>query len=390
MFGDWVIKLTFDKKKYALKHGIIYSTIIAIILITPLFIYVQLMININEAKSKLELKKRAYEILYKIDQYKPAEEEYFNFPRFSSFQAGLYDDNFKAVFTLIDEIPIAMDSGFYKHQKQRFYVLNLPNHKYFGAKYLVVQKEINNYEIYQMALFSVLLILSLLFILSYYIFRNFALPFEKINRQLDNFMKDSMHEINTPLSIINVNVDLYARKHGQNKYLRRIKAAAKTLSNIYDDMDYLIKQEIVNYPLAQIDLSRFLTERIDYFQEVAILREVSISADIEPEITLLFNKTKLQRIIDNTLSNAIKYSYEKGTIEVSLKYVNKDIVMVVEDFGVGIENPDKIFERYYRENLDKGGFGIGLNIVKKIIDEHEVTLKIESTVKKGSRFIYKF
>lgn len=382
--------MTFDKKKYALKHGVIYSAIIAAILITPLFIYVQLMININEAKSNLELKKRAFEVLYKIDQYKPSQEEYFNFPRFSSFQAGLYDDNFKPVFTLIEEIPIAMNSGYYSYENQRFYVLTLPHKKYFGAKYLVVQKEMNNYEIYQMALLIVLLILAILFVLSYYIFKNFALPFEKINKQLDNFMKDSMHEINTPLSIINVNVDLYIRKHGVNKHLRRIKAAAKTLSNIYDDMDYLIKQDIVDYPITEINFDHFLIERIDYFQEVAILRDITIISEIEEQINIEFNKTKLQRIIDNTISNAIKYSYENGKIEISLHKVDEAIVMTIKDYGVGIENPDKIFKRYYRENLDKGGFGIGLNIVKKIIDAHNVTLQIESTLKKGSSFIYKF
>lgn len=348
------------------------------------------MININEAKNNLELKKKAYDVLYKIDKFKPAEDEYFNFPRFSSFKAGLYNENFTPIFSLIDSIPIAMENGFYEHQLQRFYVLRLPDKKYFGASYLVVVNEINNYEIYQMALLIGLAILVLLFVLSYYIFRNFAVPFEKVNTQLDNFMKDSMHEINTPLSIINVNVDLYSRTHGSNKHLRRIKAAAKTLSTIYNDMDYLIKQDIIDHPESEIHFSAFLTERIDYFQEVALLREIVIESRIQEELTIVFNRTKLQRIIDNTISNAIKYSYENALIEISLEQKANTIVLKVRDYGVGIAKPEKIFERYYRENLDKGGFGIGLNIVKKIVDEHGIDLQIVSKVKKGTTFIYTF
>jgi signal transduction histidine kinase len=64
--------------------------------------------------------------------------------------------------------------------------------------------------------------------------------------------------------------------------------------------------------------------------------------------------------------------------------------MIFKDEGVGIEEPEKIFERYYRENQEKGGFGIGLNIVKNIIDEAGITLDITSQPKKGSTFTYTF
>jgi signal transduction histidine kinase len=103
-----------------------------------------------------------------------------------------------------------------------------------------------------------------------------------------------------------------------------------------------------------------------------------------------FNKTKLQRVIDNTLSNAIKYSYEKSSIDISLIKKDNFIEFEVKDYGVGIEKPNKIFERYYRENLDKGGFGIGLNIVKKIIDEEDIKLIIKSELKQGTSFKYIF
>jgi signal transduction histidine kinase len=382
--------LILDKKRYALKYSVIYGTIIAIILIAPLFVYIQIMVNINEAKIDLELKKKAHEVINQIDRYKPLEDEYFHFPRFNSFEAGLYTENFKPIFTLIDDIPLAMNHGYYSYDDKRFYVIEFSDKKYFDATYLVVKKDINNYEIYQVALLIVLSILIMLFILSYFIFKNFALPFEKINQKLDNFIKDSIHEINTPLSIININIDMFALKHGENRYLTRIKAASKTLATIYNDMDYLIKQDRASFEKESLDMSSFIMERVDYFRDIAKLKELEIQTDIEDDITLYFNKTKLQRIVDNTLSNAVKYSYEKNYIDVTLEYKNNSIVFIVRDYGVGIEKSDKVFERYYRENLNKGGFGIGLNIVKQIIDENSIELEIISKPKKGSSFIYIF
>ncbi len=351
----------------------------------------QLVTSINEAKNELALKNLSYEIIAKMDNYKPSVEgAYFDFPRFNESRAGLYDENFHPIFSLIDDVPLIMTKGYYEYENRRFYVQPLPKKRYFGADYLIVESDSKNYEIYQTGLLIGLLILVILFFISYFIFKQFALPFEKVNQQLDSFMKDSMHEINTPLSIINVNIDLFTRKNGESKYLTRIKAASKTLSNIYNDMDYLIKQDSIEYPKESIDFSKFLVDRIDYFQVVASLRAIMIEAEIEKDIVIYFNKTKLQRIIDNTLSNAIKYSYDNTSIQVKLHYHDKLIELAVTDYGVGIEKPEKIFERYYREDLDKGGFGIGLNIVKKIIDENNVTLDIVSSPKQGSTFTYIF
>jgi signal transduction histidine kinase len=382
--------LTLDKQQYALKYGLLYSAIIAVVLIVPFFVYISLMININETKSKIEMKKKSYEILQKMQAYQGTDEDYFTFPRYNRYRGGLFDTNLRPIFSLLKDLPLSFEPGYHEDQQRRYYVLPLPDGRYFGAKYLILEGEINNYEIYRMALLVALSILVLLFILSYFVFKNFALPFEKVNRQLDNFIKDSMHEINTPLSIINVNIDMFAHKFGENKYLTRIKAASKTLATIYNDMDYLIKQDRFGFEKESLDMSAFIEERVAYFQDVASLRQIEIKTDIEKDITLYFNATQLQRIVDNTLSNAIKYSRERSQVYVNLHLHKKRILFCVEDFGEGIEKPWKIFERYYRENLNKGGFGIGLNIVKRIIDEHDVTLEIVSEPGKGSAFCYSF
>ena len=211
-----------------------------------------------------------------------------------------------------------------------------------------------------------------------------------MNNQLDNFIKDSMHEINTPLSIINLNSDLFANKFGENKYLTRIKSASKTLATIYDDMDYLIKQGRVQHKRQNINISEFIQNRVDYFKEISNLKNIEIITKIDADICYPFSKTKLQRIVDNTLSNAIKYSHDNANIEISFYEKDAQYIFKVQDYGMGIEKIDKIFSRYYRENESKGGFGIGLNIVKDIIDEEKILLEIHSEVDKGALFKYTF
>jgi len=137
-------------------------------------------------------------------------------------------------------------------------------------------------------------------------------------------------------------------------------------------------------------MSEFIQNRVDYFQEIANLKNIEIITQIEPNIHYKFSKTKLQRIVDNTISNSIKYSNDNSKIEIKLYKRDKHIIFEVQDYGVGIANIDKIFSRYYRENETKGGFGIGLNIVKEIIDKEGIELDIQSVVNEGTLFSYIF
>ena len=324
-----------------------------------------------------------------MDSYKN-EDKVYHFPRYKEYQTALYTRQYDEVFSTLDFEPTSFSEGFYNQGNHYYLIYSLPDKHYFGSKYLFVSTTHTANDIYFFALAIILAILIMLFIFSLLLLKNFSAPFEAMNRQLDNFIKDSMHEINTPLSIINLNVDLFANKHGENKYLQRIKSASKTLATIYDDMDFLVKQGRVKHKIQEIKMCEFIQARVDYFHDVANLKGIKISTDITLGISYPFSKIKLQRIIDNTISNAIKYSYDGGNIDIRLYIRDKNIYFEVQDYGMGIADIKKIFSRYYREDEAKGGFGIGLNIVKDIIDEEGITLKIESKVKEGSLFCYVF
>jgi two-component system, OmpR family, sensor kinase len=120
------------------------------------------------------------------------------------------------------------------------------------------------------------------------------------------------------------------------------------------------------------------------------MKNIIIESNIEQDIYILINPKQLQRVVDNNISNAIKYSYEENKIEVHFYIKDGVCSLSFKGYGVGIEKVNKIFTRYYREDVSKGGFGIGLNIVKSIIDSYEIQLNIESKINQGSTFKYDF
>lgn len=364
--------------------------LVAVLLLVPTYLYVTYMKYVYEIQYEFKLKRQSHLIIRTMEEFDPKEKHSFDYPRFRSFQSGLYDLHFKPIFTLIQSEVGIQKTGYHIQDGYASLVVALPERRYFDASYLIVGGEISYARIYQDVVIILLSITALIFVLSLYFLDRFALPFQRINQRLDQFIKDSMHEINTPLSIINVNIDLYHRSNPSNKYLQRIKAATKTLATLYNDMDYLIKNERLAFEYERIDLSRYLQERIDYFAEVAALKNITIEPNIDEGVEILFNPTQLQRIIDNNISNAIKYSREEGKIDLFLLDMDGRCVMSFKDYGVGIEDVNRIFERYYRENRDKGGFGIGLNIVKSIIDKAGIELHIDSIYGKGSTFSYTF
>ena len=201
---------------------------------------------------------------------------------------------------------------------------------------------------------------------------------ENLLKAQDKFIKNAIHEINTPLSIILANIELYNLKYKKNKYLTKIEAGIKIIHNIYNDLSYLVKKDRVVYTPKEINFSKFLKERVSFFTDVAMGNSLEFEADIEDDIYLYFNETQLQRISDNNISNAIKYSFENSKIYIKLYKEKDNIIFEIENRGENIKDNDKLFERFYREDDARGGFGLGLNIVKEICDKTGVKIEIYS------------
>lgn len=212
---------------------------------------------------------------------------------------------------------------------------------------------------------------------------------QELLEKQDRFVKNAIHEINTPLSIILMNIDLYNLKFDKNPYLLKIEAAVKVLDNIYEDLAYVVKKDRVVYEKHMVNFSHFLQDRVAYFEDVAEGNRLTIQCEIEEDVFIFFNEIELQRICDNNLSNAIKYSFEGKSLHVRLFEEKDAIVFEVQNSGEKIFHPDKLFDRYYREDKARGGFGLGLNIVKEICDTHYVIIDVLSN-DECTTFCYRF
>jgi PAS domain S-box-containing protein len=215
---------------------------------------------------------------------------------------------------------------------------------------------------------------------------------EQLLSEQDSFIKNAMHELNTPVAVINMYLEVLSRDFSsdtQKKYMQRIYSATKTLSTIYDDFNFIVNKDRAVYKKEMIDYKAFVKERIEYFDDIAKSNYIEIRSYLS-DASMMFNMTQLHRIVDNTISNAIKYSEEESHIEVMVKETDHAVIFRVVDHGIGIKDAHKVFDRYYREKHHKGGFGIGLTIVKSICDENGVKIDVNSISHKGTTFTYSF
>ena len=194
----------------------------------------------------------------------------------------------------------------------------------------------------------------------------------------DKFIKKSIHEVNTPLSIILSNIDLLKMKNISNQNIVNIESGSKIIHNIFNDLSYMVKKDRIVYPQEKINLSRFLKHRIEFFNEVANASGMVFITNIDTGQWINFNEVKLQRVIDNNISNAIKYSFPDSPIFIKLLKNEDKVVLSVKTYSEQIKDKEQIFGSFYRESDTKGGFGIGLNIVKEICDENSVKINLDS------------
>jgi len=213
---------------------------------------------------------------------------------------------------------------------------------------------------------------------------------ENILQNQKTFLNHTVHETNTPLAVIMSNIELFEMENGKNEYMSNIEVAMKNLVSMYDDLSFLVKKDYINYTIENIDFVDFIRSRVDFFETIANQKNCKFIIDInQSEIFLMFKKDKLQRIIDNNLSNAIKYSYENKNIFISILQIENGVQFKISSHSNVIQNPEKIFKEYYREELSKDGFGLGLNLVKRICEEENVIVDLQSSEEKTT-FTYTF
>ena len=221
--------------------------------------------------------------------------------------------------------------------------------------------------------FMWLFVIALLSIL----FSLYALyPLRKSLLLTREFVKDILHDFNTPISTMRLNRSLLQKEIGENKKLDRVERSIQKILFLQENLrDYL---DFSKSKKETINLLEFISEQVNLFTNS--YPNLNYHIEIKKDTFLKSDKKSLTRIIDNLLSNASKYNRTNGKVFIGFDETQKSLK--IEDTGEGIQNPKRVFERFYKEH--ERGIGIGLHIVKKLCKELNIQIKIESKVGKGT------
>ena len=215
-------------------------------------------------------------------------------------------------------------------------------------------------------------------ILGYYLGRLFVAPMRESIEMMNDFIQDTTHELNTPISTILTNLELIETLHKCNakEEMQRIEIASKTLSRIYDDLTYLKLNQDYHRDIRPMDISGLLRERIRYFSAAIEAKKIALQKHIEADVTIKIDRDDAIRLIDNLISNAIKYNKTDGILEIHLDQEE----LKIKDSGIGIAKKElaTIYERFKRANKSEGGFGIGLNIVYQVVQTYGYLITVDS------------
>ncbi len=255
-------------------------------------------------------------------------------------------------------------------------IFPLPQSKKYDIKLSYPKKDyeadiqrIKRDKLTQFALLTlVLTLLSLLFTL--YTLKPLRVAL-KLN---DEFVKDILHDFNTPITSILLNINMFKEEHKENIFVKNISHSIDSLLLLQNNLkSFLTNSQKRN---TTVNLYTLMSERVDFFRNIYpnILFELEgvKGAKIETD------RDSLVRIVDNLLDNAAKYNKRGG--EVTATIDKKGIT--IKDSGKGIKNPKAVFERYYKEQ--SRGIGLGLHIVKKLCDELDIGIYIESRIGVGT------
>ena len=230
-------------------------------------------------------------------------------------------------------------------------------------------------------------------------------PLRRVEEMRADFVANASHELRTPLAALSGFIDTLQGpakddERARERFLGIMHAQATRMARLIDDLLSLSRVELSAHvhPDAQVDLVPIIRQVVDGLEPLAGEREVRIEIDLPAEpVVIAGDREELLRLFENLIENALKYGASGGRVEVSLTQATSpdgtaEVRVIVRDFGPGIapEHLPRLTERFYRVDVGdsraQGGTGLGLSLVKHILNRHRGRLLIESTLKNGAAF----
>ena len=223
-------------------------------------------------------------------------------------------------------------------------------------------------------------------------------PIKEMVDDQQRFISDASHELRTPLTSLRTEIEVGLRN--KNLTLREATSLIKSnleevinLQNLSDNLLSLTQLENgLQKHKEKLDLSLVLSQALKKIEVLQKKKGIIITKQLKP-VFILGVFDRVVEVFTILFDNAIKYSYEKSTVEINMKQTKKEVIVTVTNRGEPIDKADvpHLFERFYRGNKSRskekiGGYGLGLSIAKQIIDTHEGSIRVRSDKKKGTTF----
>ncbi|WP_228277020.1 sensor histidine kinase [Aliarcobacter butzleri] len=382
------IDLTKSETRTLLGFSLLYSFLVLVILCVMFFLYYQFQKDLMLQEKRQILQTYSNSLISNLKELHINIDKDNVYPRDEKYKSAIYDSDKKKIFSTLQSQTVKLDDVIYlKNDKIHF--IKEPESYYLGSKYVIV--EIPDDHIwfenikYKMIIGFLLAFLFMIFV-GYFISKLFLKPMRDALHLLDRFIKDTTHELNTPVTAIITNIETIDKSLLDDKTLRkinRIEIGAKTISNIYEDLTFVTLNNQIISNNENINLSNILRQRVDFFLSIANMKKIRFETNIKDNVFIFCDVKKISKLIDNLLSNAIKYNKNSGFIKVILAKNS----MIIEDSGKGMssENLENLFDRYQRFDKSVGGFGIGLNIVSLIAKEYDFKIDVTSQLGVGTK-----
>ncbi|WP_041962731.1 sensor histidine kinase [Sulfurospirillum cavolei] len=385
---NWDTNLRSREKKTLWSFLFLYAFLVLISLFFVAFLYYDLQRELFLQHQKEALSNLTNEQINRLKTLHVTFDKERLYPRDERFNSAIYDSGLHEIFSTLRSQNVNLYDDIYIKEHKIYFIKELESY-YLGARYIaleVPEPEHWDKKIYRTLFLYGGIIFALTVLIGYFLLKLLLRPMRDAISLLDRFIKDTTHELNTPVNTILSNIEMIDPEQldpALLKKINRITIASKTISNLYDDLTYLILSHRLSSHDETVDLKLLLEERLEYFSLLCESKKIRVGTCLEENVVISIDRKKITKLLDNILSNAVKYNNIGGMIDVELR----DKLIRISDSGRGMDasKTKHAFERYVRFDRSVGGFGIGLSIVAAIAKEYGFRVDIESKRNEGTK-----
>jgi len=233
-----------------------------------------------------------------------------------------------------------------------------------------------------------IVVLSLVILSAVFISKLAVDPLRAYVENLQELSKETLHELNLPISTITTNTQMLQKNLQDEKNIKRvarITSACDMLQERYNELDYLIKMQTKQEIKEHFYLDELVQNRVEFLQKIYPHMDFRLALSKQ---ALYLDKIGLTKVIDNLIDNGVKYSHNSKNIDILIENNS----LLIRDYGIGMDEVEllAIFDNYYQINSEMKGFGIGLSMVKRFCDENGIELIFDSVPESGTTVKLKF